>query len=74
MNVLCQIDVTLPNHGTVTVQVEDTGGVLSLRQVKRGGEVEGCQLEAEPELAVRAPARWPVTSELDLKIGVRSAP
>lgn len=74
MTVICLLDVTLPNHETVTVQVEDTGGVLSLRQVKRGGEVEGCQLAAGPGLTVTAPARWPLVSERDLRLVVRSAP
>lgn len=73
MKVICQIDVTVgPDYKPVTVQVEESGGLLALREVRRG-EVQGSQLEAEPELGVTAHRhRW--SGDLNLVIGVRSAP
>lgn len=74
MKVICQIDVTVgSDHKPVTVQLEESGGLLTLREVK-AGQVQGAPIEAEPTIGLTARHRQGWSSDRNVLIGVRSAP
>lgn len=73
MKVLCQIEVTLGDaREPVVVQVEESDGVLSLREVV-DGTVIGSQIEAGPEVTALSADRYG-WNKRQVTIGVRSAP
>lgn len=75
MKVICLIDVIVgSDHKPVTVQLEESGGLLTLREVK-AGQVQGAPIEAEATIGVIArdrSERW--SCDRNVVIGVRPAP